>query len=434
MEAATPLHLPRVRVQGDVLAVDGLTVPDPTAVRLALAREEAGEDVAALVRDAVEIGARVLDREQTAADTDFVRAEFEKSARAVETEFGERARVAGETLAEALEVVFDDEQGTFARALERHFSDDSTGAVQHKVREAVAETMRGAREEIVRAFSAGDGSPLGEFKEAQVRAIADAGRRHAEEVRGLQGRLAQLTAQVEGLRAERAGEEDLADEQERGTAKGRTYEEQVCGAIDEIAAAQGDDCEATGDLPGATGKTGDVVVEIDGARGPARGRVVFEAKDRRLGRRRALDELDAAMENRDADFGVLVVPTAEELPAGTRALREVGGDKLFVVHDAADGSSLTLEVAYALARARVTMAREEGEGVDAGAVRERVESALTQLEATRKVKTQLTGVTKNAEGARVALEAMEAAVRAQLTGIDALLEEPSRVESGQDAG
>lgn len=417
-----------------MLAIDGLTVPDPTAVRLALAREEAGEDVAALVRDAVEIGARVLDREQTAVDTDFVRAEFEKSAREVETEFGERARLAGESLAKALEVVFDDETGTLARALEQNFSDDSTGAVQHKVREAVAETMRGAREEIVRAFSAGDGSPLAEFKDAQVRAITESGRRHADEVRGLQERLANLTAQVEGLRAERAGEEDLAAEQERGTAKGRTYEEAVCAALEEIAAAQGDDCEATGEVAGATGKTGDVVVEIEASRGPARGRIVFEAKDRRLGRRAALEELDAAIENRDADFAVLVVPTEEELPAGTRPLREVGGNKLLVVHESDDPSSITLEVAYSLARARVTMTREEGEGVDAAAVREGLESALTQLDAVRKVKAELTRVTKHSDGAREALEAMETAVRSHLEGIAALLEASSPSEPAQGAG
>jgi len=424
MEAATPLHLPRVRVQGDVLAIDGLTVSDPAAVRLASEREAAGDDVAELVRDAVEIGARILDREQTAADTDFVRAELERTARAVETEFGERARVAGEQLTEALDTVFDGESGTLSRALARHFSDDSTGAVQHKVTAAVAETMEGARKEIVRAFAAGEDSPLGEFKEAQTRAIADAGRRHADEIRGLQERLTQLTAQVEGLRAERAGEEELAAEQERGTAKGRTYEEAVCAALDEIAAAQGDDCEATGDLSGATGKTGDAVVDIEASRGPVRGRIVFEAKDRRLGRREALDELDAAMANRDADFAVLVVRTDEELPSGTRALREVGGDKLFVVHDPAEGSRLALEVAYSLARARLTMAGDNGEGVDAAAVREQIEAALTQLEQTRKVRAQLTGVTRHADGARAALDAMEEAVRAQLSGIAELLVPP----------
>ena len=39
--------------------------------------------------------------------------------------------------------------------------------------------------------------------------------------------------------------------------------------------------EAVGDLKEATGKVGDVVVAIDACNGPARGRIVFEAKDRR---------------------------------------------------------------------------------------------------------------------------------------------------------
>ena len=54
---------------------------DETVVRLAQAREDAGEDPARFVEDALEIGARVLDREQTGANAEFVKTEFERAAR-----------------------------------------------------------------------------------------------------------------------------------------------------------------------------------------------------------------------------------------------------------------------------------------------------------------------------------------------------------------
>ena len=41
--------------------------------------------------EAIEIGARVLDREQTGANAEFVKAEFEKTARELDTAFVERA-------------------------------------------------------------------------------------------------------------------------------------------------------------------------------------------------------------------------------------------------------------------------------------------------------------------------------------------------------
>src|SRR5438034_10742538 len=68
MEAAIPLFASTsVRVLGDRLLVDGLVVEDETAVRLA--RE--AEDPARAMRDAIEIGARVLDREQTGAGVEY---------------------------------------------------------------------------------------------------------------------------------------------------------------------------------------------------------------------------------------------------------------------------------------------------------------------------------------------------------------------------
>src|SRR5919109_3843429 len=100
MEAATPLHKPHVRTVGDRVAIDALVVEDEAAVRLVREREQAAEDPARTVVDAIEIGARVLDREQAAANADFVRTEFERASRQLEREFCDRARTVAELLGE----------------------------------------------------------------------------------------------------------------------------------------------------------------------------------------------------------------------------------------------------------------------------------------------------------------------------------------------
>ena len=92
--------------------------------------------------------------------------------------------------------------------------------------------------------------------------------------------MAELEKQLQALRLEKEKLEEVEAERERGTAKGRSFEEAVADAVDEIALAQGDVAEAVGDLKEATGKVGDVVVAIDACNGPARGRIVIEAKDR----------------------------------------------------------------------------------------------------------------------------------------------------------
>ena len=119
--AATPLHRPQVRTQGERLVVDALVVDDPVSVRLAHEREQAGEDPAAVVTDAIEIGARVLDREQAAVQTDFVRAEFERQAREVEQAFSDKARTVAEHFGRKVDEVFAEESGVLSRQLLRHF-------------------------------------------------------------------------------------------------------------------------------------------------------------------------------------------------------------------------------------------------------------------------------------------------------------------------
>jgi len=422
MEAATPLRHPSVRTVGDRLAIDGLVLDDECAVRLAREREDAGEDPARLVADAVEIGARVLDREQAGANAEFVRTEFEKVSREVEASFAERAGGVGELLAKQLDTVFDPESGHLARELERRFGDGSSDAVQHRVKEMVAELLAKGREEMLHQFSADDGrNPLADFKQGTMAELKRAAAQQDTHLQRLHEKLAAMELEVQRLHGERDKQLELAAERERGTAKGRTFEEAVFDAVEAIAGAQGDDAEAVGDTKGTTRKTGDVVVGVDGCHGPARGRIVFEAKDSRLSRPEAVRELDRARSERDAHYAVLVVPSEEELPARTRQLREMNGDKLFVVYDPEEGSRIALEVAYALARARVVMVRGGADGVDAAALGETVERALGAMEAVRAVKQQLTGANTSIDKARELLEAMAGTVRGHLEDMEALL-------------
>jgi hypothetical protein len=409
MEAATPLRHPNVRTAGDRLVVDALVVEDECAVRLVREREQAGEDTARAVVDAIEIGSRVLDREHAAANTEFVK-----------TEFTDQARKVAEYFAKKVDDVFGPE-GIQAKELEKLFSDGSSASVQNRVREMMADTLAKSREDLVRQFSSeGDRNPLAQFQASTVRElrIARESRERAEQV--MQERLAQLQTELQALRDEKEKLQAVEAERERGTAKGRSFEEWVSDAVDALAIGQGDDAEAVGDLPGAGGKTGDVVVSIDACSGPARGRIVFEAKDRKLSRPRALEELDRALEQRSADFAVLVVPTEDEVPAKLQPLREYNGDKIVVALDPDEPGGLALELGYRLARARVLMRRGDVDGVDADAVRDSVDRALQAMGEVSKVKAQLTGAEKSIDNARSLVEGMADRVRGQLAEIDAL--------------
>jgi hypothetical protein len=431
MEAATPLRQPNVGTAGDRLLIRDLTVEDEAAARVVREREQAGEEPAKTVADAIEIGARVLDREQAAANAEYVKTEFERASRQLEQEFTDKARTVADFFGDKVDEVFGPESGKLARELDKLFSDGSSASVQNRVRELVAETLSKSREDLVRQFSAADDrNPLAEFKNNTARMLERAEERQHRDQRALLGQLGELEKQLQALRLEKEKLEEVEAERERGTAKGRTFEEQVAEAVDAIALAQGDDADAVGDLKGATGKTGDVVVAIDACNGPARGRIVFEAKDRKLSKPRALEELDRALADRSADVAVLVVPTEEEVPAKLQALREYNGDKLIVALDPEDPGMLALEVGYRLARARVLMQQGDADGIDAGAVRDRVDRALQAMAEVRKVKGKLTGAKTGIDDAYELVEAMAARVREQLEEID-VLARTGDAESGQ---
>jgi hypothetical protein len=424
MEAATPLFATNVvRVLGDRLLIDGLLIEDECAVRAA----SEAEDPARFVRDAVEIGARVLDREQTEAGIEHFRVEAER----VEAAFTEKARTVAEYFSAKVDEALGPETGHLTRALQRHFSDDSAGAVQHRVKAVLEEVMTKQRDELRRQFSAEDASnPLAAFQRQSLAVMRQAFEQQSAHLRAVDERMAAMQAELARERAEKTGALELDAERERGTAKGRSFEELVAEAIDGLALPQGDVAEAVGDHKESTGKKGDVVVQIGACHGPARGRIVFEAKNARLTRPKALEELDAAKAERGADYAVLVVSSDDKVPARMQPLREYNGDKLIVSYDPEEGP-LGLQVAYALARARVLMVRGGEDEIDASAVRDTVERAVGAMEDVRRVKQQLTGAKTQIDKAAEIVEAMAVRVRGHLAEIDELL--AAATEAGDQA-
>ena len=406
-----------VRLEDGRLQVDGLEVTDPAAVELARQREELGQRLDELVTQMVEIGARVLSREQTAAEADYVRAEFERQARDLEASFGERAQAVSTDLNEKIDAAFGAEAGLVPRLLERHFGEESSAAVQNRVEALVKELLAGHKEALARQFTATDESnPLGQFQKAAVDAIKQNSEAQAKQLVEMNRTITELRSQLEGLAAQEEKEEAVAAEAEKGTAKGRSYEEQVVEALAALAGARGDHAEGVGELTEGGGKTGDAVVEVGAQSGPTRARIAFEAKDSRLSRPKMIETLDRAREQRSADFAVLVVPSDEKVPAGTLVLEEIQGDKMVVTWDPAEGSTLTLETAYALARARVLMAQTGGEA-DAAQIADAADRALELLKQVKKIKNSLTSAKTQIDSGASAVDEMAAAVRLQLERI-----------------
>lgn len=425
-----PLLDRRVEVRDGAVFIDGLVVEDRTLVELIERRLERDLSAEETVTDAIEIGARVLDREATNAEVDFVKHQFERVSSEVERAFGDRAREVGEHLQAQFERFLGEDGGAMAKALEahagdleelvaEHFGADRSTAVQHQLRELIVKLLHESRQEQLRQFSAEDGhNPLSDFKAAVVREVKRSGEAHERLIE----KLAQLEGEVRRLRDSQDAQAELAAERERGTGKGREFEQRAFELLERLAEVRGDVAHHVGDERSAMGgKRGDVLIEIDGASGQAKGRIAIDAKDEKLSKKKAWEALNEALLERDAGFAILVVASEQKLPAGREPLHEYEGNKMIVALDRETFDDRALELAYRYARCRCLMAVERELEIDAPGVRDAAQEALSALREAQRIRSSLTGATNSVENARGALDLMVARVEASIARIESLI-------------
>ena len=405
-----------VRAIGDRLVIESMTIEDERTAKVVRERASGGHEAAGTVRDAIEIGVRVLEREGTAAEVDYVKHEFERSA--------------GE-LAERLGKVVDTGNDILAEEIAKSFGADRTGTVQHQIKEMLDRQGAEQRESLAKQFSATDGSnPLVDFKEGILRALRESSEQQQLGNKEHRDQIAELTREIVELKERDEGDRRVAEVEAAGTRKGFAFEEVVHDAIEAIASARGDAVTHTGlEQAEGGGKKGDVLVELGAADGSSCGRIVFEVKDKKLSKNQAWTELNEGMATRAASFAVLVVAGEERVPSGREQLSEYEGNKLIVAVDREQPAGLPLEVAYRLAAARTMMARDADLEVDAVAVRDTAEEAVSMLKQAQAVRSTLTGIKTSADKARTGLDAMVEDVRSKLERIDSLVAEAEADET-----
>jgi hypothetical protein len=397
-----------VRALDDRLVIERLTVSDERAARVVRERAEASQPAHETVTKAIEIGARVLDSEETAANVDYVRAEFER-----------HGAVLGQRLMKTLES--GDQQ--LAERIAQTFDSERDGSVQQEIDGLVARALEEQRHKIAKLFSSEDGAnPLTDFKAAVVRGFKALEERQHREGESNRERMEAMQREIVELKERDDADRRVAEEAERGTAKGRSFEDVVHAMIEEIASGQGDAAHHVGDASSeAGGKKGDTVVELGGAGGSSLANVVYEAKNKRLSKNDAWPELNGCIAERDAEYAVLVVAGDDKVPSGLEDLTEYQGNKMIVVLDRDDPDPLALRLVYRYVRARVLAAGSGGLGVDAAGVRDAAESAAARLKSANRIRKSLTGVTNSADRAREELDEMIADVELSLQRIESLV-------------
>ena len=405
MEATViPLHS-SVRLEGDRIVIDRLSLSDPTLA--AYLRERPAGDRGPLVERALRIGLIALQDAGVTVNVDAVRTEFERMVRTSE-QINERA---AQALEQTLRANFADVDGRLPRTMEKFLGD--RGALRGMVDELFDETKRdsaiGRIGSMLERYFDGDASKLAHLLDPtrlnspmhQFRQEIAAGFKSLEE------RLVAIEAAAAARGAERA----------RSAAKGADFEELLAVMLGEIARGAGDLLDQTGLETGTvlTSKKGDFFLTVDAR--AARGhdlRVVIEAKDRPMSMRAMREELREARENRAAAVAVAVF-TPAHAPTGVAPFTVIGGD-VYCVIDPEAPEPATLEAAVRLARLLALASLAEREvTVDAAAIATALTAIREQLEVVRQLKSQLTSISNATKAVWSGLDTMRSNILARVT-------------------
>ena len=409
MEAhVIPLH-PTVRLEGDRIVIDGLSISDPALAAFLGERQAAERE--AIAERALRIGLLALQDVGVTVNVDAVRTEFERMMRQAE-QVNERAATA---LEQTLRANFADGDGRLPRTLERFLGD--RGALRSMVDELFDEKKRdsaiGRIGTMLERYFDGDASKLAHLLDPtrlnspmhQFRQEIAAG------FKGIEERLVAIEAAAAARGAERA----------RSAVKGIDFEDLLDGMLGDIARGSGDMVDRTTLEAGTLmrSKKGDFVLTVDPT--VARGcdlRVVIEAKDRPMSTRQMREELREARENRGAAVAVAVF-TPAHAPKGIAPFTIAGGD-VYCVIDPDAPEPATLEAAIRLARLLALASLAERDvTVDAEAIGAALVGIREQLELVRQMKSQLTSIASATKNVAMGLDDMRAGILTRVAEAEA---------------
>ena len=385
-----------VDVEENRLTIQDLTVHDQDLVEYFHGfPEEERED--ALVA-ALQVGVATLDLSETTKDVEHVKREFESMQSEFESEI--------EEVREELEEKFGND-GEVSRIFDEHLGDD--GKLSDHIEEAFGDDG---------AFTERLDEELGEDGE-RIRAALDPDKEGTPTHRLKQT----IKEEIDLIKDKLAKEEGAEEVREETRLKGYDFEEQVETILNDLVSQTSNRVENTSEDPGAKGnsKKGDFVVTLD----DTDQRIVVEAKNGAFNGT-VESEMEEALENREADFGIFVASSIEYLPR-TRLgwFSEVDQNYVVVALSDEDDEEIEprfLKFAYHWARTRTMLSYVDlGDEIDAERVKAELDSIKEAIGRFSTVRTKCTDIESTVGDIKAELNRIEETVTSNITQLEAEL-------------
>ena len=409
---------PTGEVIDEVIVAHDLRVVDAGLVQLA-AERDGPEEVGVLCQDLLDLGVaayRVTDADRELRRIDDAASRFET---AVETTVEDAVK----TVTIEFEALTDPEDGTIAEVVTQElerileglgdaFDPDDKKSVLSQIESVVTDAAVEATDSAITKMRrlvdpSAEGSPMANLQAAIVRDLSEPLKKVSESM-----------TKVERLIAvERAVDEEA----DKGTAKGRSFEDLVGVVLGDCALSVGDEVARTSDESGHDGTdVGDYVTTATA--GGTTSRIAWEVKDRKdITRPSALVELNSAAINRDATVSVMVVSHDSKLTNGAPFVK-LAPARYVVTYDKVNGEDLALKVMYQVARFEsLAVSGVDSESVDLLAIAGKIEETRALLNKVSTIKGDLSSAQKGIDAARNHVDEMKAALMARLDELDEMV-------------
>lgn len=233
-----------------------------------------------------------------------------------------------------------------------------------------------------------------------------------------------LKGEIDSIREKIVEQETEAELRSQTYLKGGDFEDTVQQVLEEIVRQIPNNVRFTGDTTGEMGRdVGDFVVDL----ADTGQNIVVEAKTESYSTQNIKDEMREALQNRDADYGLFVTDTLENLPrTKTGWFHEFPEQKTVVVAMSEtaeqDVEAGDLRIAFHWARLRAVQAYAEmGDGFEP----EELRSELTEIEEDvgrfKTVRGQCTEIRKSRERIEETLDDIEQDIKNRIATIEAEL-------------
>lgn len=223
----------------------------------------------------------------------------------------------------------------------------------------------------------------------------------------------EIFKKIQELRDELIREKATEELIEKTTLKGGNFEELAVETIEDFCSEYEDKVSPVGEINGKMNKIGDITIDINGDENK---RIVIECKDSSAySYKKTVDEINDAIENRNAKFGIFLFKSQSQIPS---ALAPVKITNNYIVTSFDQGIYFAIRVARLFVKRSMEDKQKE---IPVDEIQKEVEKLMSRLSDFKNIYTKLTQIDNASEYIRKNIDRLKKDVEDGLGVVNDLL-------------